>query len=94
MATAFAALLLGLSTSLYDSRSSYALGLTVTQKLGAGKAMGILNSADRIGQTLGPILFSSLILATGMKGTVYFGIGYLIAAFIFLFFAQTVKNVK
>lgn len=91
LATAFAVLLLGLSTSFDDSRSSYALGLPVTQQLGAGKAMGLLSSAERVGQVIGPMLFSSLILLMGMKGTLYFGIACIVAAFLFLLLTQNIK---
>ncbi|MDD2390932.1 MAG: MFS transporter [Desulfobacterales bacterium] len=83
---ALAVLLLGLSSSFgFASQNAYALQLDVTKRLGAGKAMGIIRLANRIGQVLGPVLFGSIIVATKIKnGIAYVGWTYLAISLIFL----------
>jgi predicted MFS family arabinose efflux permease len=85
-----AILLLGLSSSLVlASQSAYALQLKVTQQLGEGKAIGIFRSSSRVGQMLGPLVFSAVIMATGpQQGLTYLGMGYLVTALLFLLFTQ------
>jgi predicted MFS family arabinose efflux permease len=85
-----AILLLGLSSSfVLASQSVYALKLRVTQRLGAGKAIGIFRSTSRVGQMLGPIIFAWLFAATNTNmGITYFGIAYLLTAFIFILLTQ------
>ena len=89
-----AVLLLGLSSSfVLASQSAYTLELQVTQELGEGKAIGIFRSTSRVGQMLGPIVFSSIIVATNIRsGITYLGLAYLLTAFLFLLL--TVKNGK
>ena len=86
-AAAIAILLLGFSSSfVLASQSAFALKLKVTQELGEGKAIGIFRSTSRIGQMLGPIIFSSIIVATNInQGITYLGIAYLLTALLFLF---------
>ncbi len=86
VAVAVAVFLLGLSNSLVlTSQSTYALTLKVTQELGEGKAIGIFRSTSRIGQMLGPIIFSSLVLANNIDQTITcLGLIYLLTAFLFL----------
>jgi MFS family permease len=97
-ASAVAVLLLGLSDSFSDSRSSYILKLKVTQELGAGKAMGIFSSVARIGQVLGPITFAWLLVSTGAHtGILYVGLAYLLTTGLFFLFTPNDKmfdNVK
>jgi predicted MFS family arabinose efflux permease len=82
-----AVLLLGLSDSFSDSRSSYILKLKVTQELGTGKAMGLFSSVARIGQVLGPVTFAWLIVTTGInKSILYIGCAYLLMAVLFFLF--------
>jgi predicted MFS family arabinose efflux permease len=85
-----AVFLLGLSSSfVLASQMVYALKLEVTQKLGAGKAIGIFRSTSRVGQMLGPVIFSTLFAVTNInKGITYFGLFYLLTAFIFIFLTQ------
>jgi predicted MFS family arabinose efflux permease len=89
-----AVFLLGLSSSfVLAAQSAYALELKVTQQLGEGKAIGIFRSTSRIGQMLGPIVFSSVIVAMNThKGLTFLGVVYLFAAL--LFFLMTQKNYK
>jgi predicted MFS family arabinose efflux permease len=86
IAASVSMLLLGLSSSfVLASQSAYTLRLTVTEELGAGKSIGIFRSTSRIGQVLGPIVFSWLILSTNIEsGITYFGIAYFGFAIIFL----------
>ena len=90
-ASVVAVILFGLSSSfVLASQSVYALKLQVTQKLGEGKAIGIFRSTSRVGQMLGPIVFSATIAATNIKvGITYLGIAYLLTAFLFLLFTQS-----
>lgn len=90
-ASVVAVILFGLSSSfVLASQSVYALKLQVTQKLGEGKAIGIFRSTSRVGQMLGPIVFSATIAATNIKvGITYLGIAYLLTAFLFLIFTQS-----
>lgn len=94
LAAIIAVLLLGLSSSfVLASQSAYALKLKVTQRLGEGKAIGIFRSTSRVGQMLGPIVFSLIMVATNIKtGITYLGIAYLVTSFFFLLF--TIKDRK
>ena len=87
-------LLLGLSSSfVLAAQSAYALELKVTQQLGEGKAIGIFRSTSRIGQMLGPIVFSSVILTMNTRtGLTFLGIAYLLSAL--LFFLMTQKDYR
>jgi len=89
-----AVLLLGVSSSfVLAAQSAYALELKVTQQLGEGKAIGIFRSTSRIGQMLGPIVFSSVIVAMNTRtGLTFLGIAYLLTAF--LFFLMTQKDYR
>ena len=93
-ATVTAVLLLGLSSSfVLAAQSAYALELKVTQQLGEGKAIGIFRSTSRIGQMLGPIVFSSVILTMNTRtGLTFLGIAYLLSAL--LFFLMTQKGYR
>ena len=93
-AAATAILLLGLSSSfVLASQSAFALELGVTRELGEGKAIGIFRSTSRVGQMLGPIVFSSIIMATNInEGITYLGIAYLLSALLFILFTQ--RNIK
>jgi predicted MFS family arabinose efflux permease len=90
LAAIIAVLLLGFSSSLVlASQSAYALNLRVTRQLGEGKAIGIFRSTSRVGQMLGPIVFSMVIAATDANtGIVYLGIAYLLTALLFLLITQ------
>ena len=90
VAVTMAVLLLGLSSSLiFSPQSAYILKLKVSEELGAGKAIGIFSSTNRIGQVLGPIIFSGVIVATNIRqGMFYFGLAYLLTAVLFVFLSQ------
>jgi predicted MFS family arabinose efflux permease len=90
LSAVFAIFLLGLSSSfVLSSQIVYALKLKVTQDLGEGKAIGIFRSSSRIGQMLGPVIFSSLFAATNInKGITFFGLFYLLTAIIFILLTQ------
>ncbi|MFC1821812.1 MFS transporter [Thermodesulfobacteriota bacterium] len=85
-----AVFLLGLSSSfVLAAQSAYALELKVTKELGEGKAIGIFRSTSRIGQMLGPIVFSSVIVSIGTtNGITFLGGAYLLTAFLFLLTTQ------
>ncbi|MCP3890184.1 MAG: MFS transporter [Desulfobulbaceae bacterium] len=89
-AAVLAVLLLGLSSSLVlASQSAFALNLNVTHELGEGKAIAIFRSTSRIGQMLGPIVFSAVIVATNTKaGITWLGVAYLISAILFIVTTQ------
>lgn len=93
-AAVLAVLLLGFSSSLVlASQSAYALKLHVTQELGEGKAIAIFRSTSRVGQMLGPIVFSSVILATNTQtGITWLGTAYLAMAVLFILVTQTDKK--
>lgn len=93
-AAILAVLLLGFSSSLVlASQSAYALKLNVTKELGEGKAIAIFRSTSRIGQMLGPIVFSMVIVATNTQtGITYLGAAYLVMAFLFILVAQSDKK--
>jgi len=94
LSAAMAIFLLGLSSSfVLASQIVYALKLKVTQELGEGKAIGIFRSTSRVGQMLGPVIFSTLFAATNInKGITFFGLSYLITAIIFIILTQRDKN--
>ena len=51
--------------------------------------MGIFRSTSRVGQALGPMVFSGLILAQNLEsGIVFFGLVYLVTAMLFFLFTQ------
>jgi predicted MFS family arabinose efflux permease len=90
IAAAAAILLLGFSSSfVLASQSAFALKLKVTQDLGEGKAIGIFRSTSRVGQMLGPIVFSTIIVATNInEGITFLGIAYLLTALLFILLTQ------
>ena len=90
IASIAAVLLLGLSSSfVLASQSVYALKLKVTKELGEGKAIGIFRSTSRVGQMLGPIIFSAVIAVTNINsGIAFLGIAYMITALLFLVVTQ------
>jgi predicted MFS family arabinose efflux permease len=78
--------LLGLSSSfVIASQGAYLLNLPVTQRLGPGKAIGVFRASSRIGQALGPLVFS-LVASSSNVGTNISQMGwlYLLTAFLFL----------
>lgn len=85
-AAVLAVLLLGLSSSfVLASQSAYVLQLPVTRELGEGKAIGIFRSSSRIGQALGPMVFSAVMSRGNINdGIAFFGLMYLLTAFLFL----------
>ena len=91
VAAIVAVLLLGLSSSfVLASQSVYALKLKVTKELGEGKAIGIFRSTSRVGQMLGPIVFSAVIAITNINsGITFLGIAYLLTALLFLIVTQS-----
>ncbi len=93
-AAILAVLLLGLSSSLViASQSAFALNLHVTHELGEGKAIAIFRSTSRIGQMLGPIVFSAVIVATNSQtGITWLGVAYLISAILFIIMTQWDKK--
>lgn len=94
-ASIVAILLLGFSQSfVFVSQATYLLKLRVSKELGDGKSVAIFRSANRIGQTIGPILFGCLIITMDIsKGLIYLGISYLIITIFFLFFTQSDKEI-
>ena len=92
LAATMAVFLLGLSNSfIIASQSTYILGLKVTHAFGSGKAIGIFRATARIGQSLGPILFSGLFLSANIRTSVTkVGLMYLLTAV--LFFVFTIKD--
>ena len=95
-AAILAVLLLGLSSSLVlASQTAFALDLNVTHELGEGKAIAIFRSTSRIGQMLGPIVFSAVIVATNPQtGITWLGVAYLITALLFIVITQTDKTTE
>ena len=95
-ATALAVFFLGVSASFgLASQNAYALELNITKELGEGKAMGVFNSSERVGQVIGPILFGWILIAIGVReGITYFGIAYFLATLLFLLFAQSETKIS
>ena len=93
-AAIIAVFLLGLSNCLVlASQSAYTLSLKVTREFGESKSIGLFRATSRIGQMLGPIVFSSVILSTNInQGITYLGLLYLITALLFLLLTQTNKQ--
>jgi predicted MFS family arabinose efflux permease len=89
-AAVLAVLLLGLSSSfVLASQSAYVLQLQVTRDLGEAKAIGIFRSSSRIGQALGPMIFSAVMARGNINhGIAFFGLMYLLTAFLFLLMNQ------
>ncbi|HIJ54497.1 MAG TPA: MFS transporter [Deltaproteobacteria bacterium] len=92
-AIAITTLMLGISGSFISSRISYVLKLRASRELGGGKSIAVVNATYRLGQVLGPILFSWILVAFGTyKKMSLVGVIYLIA--IFLFFLSTERERK
>ncbi len=94
LAATMAIFILGLSNSfIIASQSTYLLELKVTHALGPGKAIGIFRATSRIGQSLGPIVFSGLFLSTNIRVSITkLGLFYLLTAVLFLVFTQNDKK--
>jgi predicted MFS family arabinose efflux permease len=86
LAATIAVFILSMSSSfVLSSQSAYILNLKVTKAYGEGKAIGIFRSSSRIGQALGPIVFSNLMLMGSLeKGIRIFGVIYLVTAVMFI----------
>lgn len=93
-AVTLAVLLLGLSNSLVlSAQSAFVLKQPVTQGFGEGKAMGIFRSSSRIGQMLGPVIFSVIVATADIDAAVaWFGIAYLVTAALFWMLTVQVKE--
>jgi len=89
-ATITGVLLLGLSGSfLQSSQTAYALKLRATNTLGTGKSIAIVRATSRLGQMLGPMVFSWLLIADDTEEAItYFGLAYLCAAILFMAFTK------
>ncbi len=85
-AAIIAVFLLGLSSSfVIASQGAYLLNLQVTQRLGPGKAIGFFRATSRVGQALGPLVFSALMVSPNVSEKItQFGLIYLLTAFLFL----------
>lgn len=84
-AAAISIFLLGISACFIPIRNAYVLDFEISQKLGGGKAMGILNSVLRLGQVSGPILFGWLFITLGSdQGIAIAGMVYLIMTLVFV----------
>lgn len=78
--------LLGLSACLIPVRSAYVLDFNITQQLGGGKAIGLLNAVLRLGQVTGPILFGWIFITMGSdSGIAVTAAVYLLFTLIFIF---------
>lgn len=77
--------ILGLSSSfVLSAQSAYILQLRVTKELGEGRAIGIFRSTSRIGQALGPVVFSGLMAAGGLTQEIAVaGAAYIATALLF-----------
>lgn len=95
-AASLAVFLLGISSSFgFAAQTAYGLKLNEARKLGAGQAMGIYATADRVGQVLGPVAFGWALMATGAAGgIVYFGLIYLLLTMLFLLTAQNDRDMN
>jgi predicted MFS family arabinose efflux permease len=85
-ATILAVILLGLSMScLQASQTTYTLKLKATKRFGDGKAVAIVRASSRVGQMLGPMVFSGLVIAEDTEHALtMFGLGYLFLAILFM----------
>jgi predicted MFS family arabinose efflux permease len=94
ISVAVAILLLGLCSCFgFAAQNAFALELKVTSELGEGKAVGLLSSAERVGQVFGPLVFGWLMVAIGVKqGITYFGIAFFIATLIFMLLAKNERG--
>lgn len=82
--------MLGFSHSfVFVSQAAYLLKLNVTQELGSGKGIATFRLINRIGQTLGPVVFGWLIAISDFnKGAYYFGFFYLLITAFFVGLGQ------
>ncbi len=81
---------LALSSALTESaRSSFALGLPATRRYGVTGAMSVQRAADKLGQTLGPLLMGVLFAAISAPAAIAAtGALFLAATFLFLVMAR------
>jgi hypothetical protein len=62
------------------------LDFNITQQLGGGKAIGLLNAVLRLGQVTGPILFGWIFITMGSdSGIAVTAAVYLLFTLIFIF---------
>jgi predicted MFS family arabinose efflux permease len=91
--TIMAVSMLGIAASFGGARRAYILRLDTTRSIGSGKALGLFNSAVRIGQVLGPITVGWLVGIFGVNmGITYLGVAYLVFTMLFFLFAQSDKT--
>ncbi len=92
-ATIVAIILLGLSMScLQASQTTYTLRLKATKRFGDGKAVAIVRASSRVGQMLGPMVFSGLVIAENTeRAMTFFGLGYLVLAVLFMTLSRREK---
>ncbi len=84
-AATVAVILLGLSGCfVLPSQSAYVLNLDVSKQYGEGKALGIFRASSRIGQMLGPIVFSAVAAMSDIRlGVASLGAIYLVTVVLF-----------
>ncbi len=77
-------LFLGVAACFNATRNAYAINLPVSQRVGAGRAMGTIFFLARLGQMAGPLLFG-ILLAAGevMDAILIVGFAYLILTLLF-----------
>ncbi|WP_299983584.1 MFS transporter [Desulfobacula sp.] len=86
--TAVAILFLSLSMC-FDASRPYALKFKETHELGIGKSLSIFTFFEKIGQVIGPILFSVLFFAPDIRiAMTYLGAGYLLLTIVFIVVAK------
>jgi predicted MFS family arabinose efflux permease len=86
VAAAFVAvLLIGLAdTAGTGAQSAYLLSLQATHNYGNAKSLSAYRATRKIGETLGPLVFSWVLIMGTQSGVGWVGAGYLVCLFLFL----------
>lgn len=88
-----AAILLGLASSFgVAAQSNYFLKLDAVKAFGEGKALGLFSNIEKVGQTIGPILFGSIIAFGTAKGVGIIGLAFIVLIVVFALINKVPKS--
>jgi predicted MFS family arabinose efflux permease len=77
----------------YGARVSSVSATETVQAVGVGKSLGIFNSLERIGNTIGPIVVGGMISAVGLTSAIgNLGLIYLIGTMVFFILARKART--
>ena len=86
LAAFLAVLMIGLADTMgTGAQNAYLLSLNATRIYGSAKSLGIYRAVRKIGETMGPLVFSWVLILGTVSGIGWVAAGYLMCLMLFLF---------